>query len=229
MEEYLLNNGIRTIYYPLPHSYSVSIGLYVKTGSKYENENNNGITHFLEHMHFRQLGGMPQDELYFKTESMGGTLRAATYKEKLGLTYEVCSETVVYDNAAVISVALSLDKKDVYEGIKHTLHILNDAKKAVTDRDLDANLPFFTDNIWFWLEDPETLNFELALRCFMRNERDFSIEGIISANKRINKGRLTEIARSIFIPGNTTIVMQGLTSRVTKKEVLRIVSEAFAC
>ena len=63
-----LSNGLTFIYYPISNAQSVEIGLYVKAGSRYETKSNNGITHLLEHMHFRQLGNMSQEEIYKQTE-----------------------------------------------------------------------------------------------------------------------------------------------------------------
>lgn len=79
MKDTVLKNGIRMLTYPMPWVHSVTLGLYTGTGSRQEPEEKSGITHFLEHIHFRKLRGMTQDELYYKMESMGSTLRAATY------------------------------------------------------------------------------------------------------------------------------------------------------
>lgn len=81
MNEFCLSNVIKVFYIALPNTHSISIGLYIKVGSMYENHSNNGITHLLEHLHFRRLGNMNQDQLYTKMESIGSTLRAATYKD----------------------------------------------------------------------------------------------------------------------------------------------------
>lgn len=48
-----LNNGIRVILSHLPNYRSVSIGLWIKTGSIDESADNNGISHFIEHMLFK--------------------------------------------------------------------------------------------------------------------------------------------------------------------------------
>jgi predicted Zn-dependent peptidase len=52
----------------------------VKTGSLYEGSNP-GISHFLEHLHFRKLGGKTQKQLYYEIESLGAYFGACTYKE----------------------------------------------------------------------------------------------------------------------------------------------------
>lgn len=79
-QQIIASNGVNIFYYKMPNTHSICISLYVKAGSLYENENV-GITHFLEHLHFRKLGGKNQKELYHKLESMGATFGASTYKE----------------------------------------------------------------------------------------------------------------------------------------------------
>lgn len=76
------SNGVNIYYYMQPNTHSVCLSLYVKAGTLYENTAP-GITHFLEHLHFRRLGGRSQNELYYQLESIGGYLGACTYKEFL--------------------------------------------------------------------------------------------------------------------------------------------------
>lgn len=70
----MLENGIKFLCYPIPHAYSTSIGLYIKSGSKYEAPEQQGISHFLEHMHFRGSGTNEQKRLYVLTQKMGTDL-----------------------------------------------------------------------------------------------------------------------------------------------------------
>jgi len=79
-EKIIAANGVNIYHYKQPNTHSVCISLYVKTGVLYENEDI-GITHLLEHLHFRKLGGKNQRELYYKLESLGATFGACTYKE----------------------------------------------------------------------------------------------------------------------------------------------------
>lgn len=48
-----LNNGIRGIIVPLPGLKSVTVEVFLKIGSKYENKGEFGLSHFLEHMAFK--------------------------------------------------------------------------------------------------------------------------------------------------------------------------------
>jgi predicted Zn-dependent peptidase len=74
-------NGIDVYSYPQLHLHSFCIGLYVKAGLLYESPEETGITHFLEHVLFRNLGGLPQRALYERLENIGAEFNACTYKE----------------------------------------------------------------------------------------------------------------------------------------------------
>ena len=52
-EKTILDNGIRIVLEPLPHVRSVSLGIWVKAGSRDESLQENGISHFIEHMIFK--------------------------------------------------------------------------------------------------------------------------------------------------------------------------------
>ena len=53
MQVYKLNNGIRVASEKLPYLKSISVGIWVGAGCFTEEEKNNGISHFIEHMLFK--------------------------------------------------------------------------------------------------------------------------------------------------------------------------------
>ena len=48
----ILSNGLTVISYPMPSVRSVSLGLWFRVGSRDENSQQAGLTHFMEHMMF---------------------------------------------------------------------------------------------------------------------------------------------------------------------------------
>ena len=48
-----LANGVRVITEAMPHVRSVSVGIWIGSGSRRENAEENGISHFIEHMLFK--------------------------------------------------------------------------------------------------------------------------------------------------------------------------------
>ncbi|KAM8868124.1 cytochrome b-c1 complex subunit 1, mitochondrial [Synchiropus picturatus] len=75
-----LENGLRVASEETGHS-TCTVGLWISTGSRYENEKNNGAGFFLEHMAFKGTKKHPQTALEQQVESMGAHLSAYTSRE----------------------------------------------------------------------------------------------------------------------------------------------------
>jgi predicted Zn-dependent peptidase len=54
-----LTNGLRVVVVETPHLHAAAVGLYVRTGSRFETTRNNGLSHFVEHMLFRGSANFP--------------------------------------------------------------------------------------------------------------------------------------------------------------------------
>src|SRR5574343_1827546 len=55
------SNGLRLVTHNIPDTKTVTITVFVKTGSDYERENEMGISHFLEHMCFKGTKNRPSN------------------------------------------------------------------------------------------------------------------------------------------------------------------------
>jgi len=77
-----LPNGLQVVLWPQTHLHSLAFGLYVRSGSRFEKEEQKGITHFLEHVLFRGNARYKTSlEMNRKFESLGGSINAYTTKE----------------------------------------------------------------------------------------------------------------------------------------------------
>ncbi|RYM07139.1 insulinase family protein [Sporolactobacillus sp. THM7-7] len=74
-------NGIRILLEKIPYVRSVSMGIWVGTGSRYENVSNNGISHFIEHMLFKGTKTRSAREIAEAFDRIGGQVNAFTSKE----------------------------------------------------------------------------------------------------------------------------------------------------
>lgn len=77
----ILSNGIRVVSEEIPHVRSVSVGVWIDTGSRDETETTNGISHMMEHMVFKGTANRSVREIAQSIESVGGYLNAFTSKE----------------------------------------------------------------------------------------------------------------------------------------------------
>jgi len=77
-----LDNGLRVITSPMPHTRSVAVSIYVGAGSRYETSPEAGISHFIEHLCFKGTQKRPNSQLVSETiDGVGGVLNAATDRE----------------------------------------------------------------------------------------------------------------------------------------------------
>ena len=421
MEQLYLKNGLRVIYYQLPHTHSISVSLNIKAGSMYEKAEENGITHLLEHIHFRQLGKRKQDELYYSMECMGTTLMASTYRdllqfyfkirpdylfggisilsdilkptfwtedllkqekqvvinqllegqyyysaeqyareivwkecglsqpiigtvetiekiqlpdlfafknkiltadnicliitgsvtkqqieeinslfssielpdfadqqfslptiqfsrepdvklvelsweyldvmlsfdvnldvvteeelsflnliigdgdgsvlsrtirEKQGYTAEIISYTETYSKKAVMNIKYTVFVDKFYECLKHILILLKKAKDNIDDFEMRRNRVFFTDNVWYYLDNPEDLNYKLCREMFVGNKKDFDLNKQIERFSDITSEQIIKAANEIFCSKNVAITvlgdMTGLSERCIQETVIKI-------
>ncbi len=80
-------NGIHVATAEMPHMESVSVGIYLPTGSRYESAKLNGIAHFAEHMIFKGTLSRSALDLAIQVEGAGGSINAFTTED------QTCLET----------------------------------------------------------------------------------------------------------------------------------------
>lgn len=81
MIKYQLKNGLRVVLEKIPTCRSVSFGIWVKTGSRYEHEHNNGISHLIEHMLFKGTEKYSARQIAEEFDGIGGNVNAFTSQE----------------------------------------------------------------------------------------------------------------------------------------------------
>ena len=80
-QKHVLNNGLKLVFEKIPHVKSISIGVWVGTGSRNEVLKNNGVSHFIEHMLFKGTQNRTAKGIAESIDSLGGQLNAFTGKE----------------------------------------------------------------------------------------------------------------------------------------------------
>src|SRR3972149_775328 len=81
----VLANGLRVLTILMPSFESATVMVMVGAGSRYETENNNGISHFLEHMAFKGTQKRPNAlDISTIIDGIGGEFNAFTGKEATG-------------------------------------------------------------------------------------------------------------------------------------------------
>ncbi len=84
-----LKNGIKLISHKLNNTHSATISINFRTGSLYENEYNNGITHLVEHLFFRKWDDLIQKDFYSEMMSLGAEIIGNTYNDYVSFSITV--------------------------------------------------------------------------------------------------------------------------------------------
>src|SRR6267378_7253829 len=87
-----LANGVRVITEKMAHVRSVSLGVWITTGSRCEAPDENGISHFIEHMVFKGTTHRSAEDIARSVDSIGGGLDAFTSKEMVSYNTKVLDE-----------------------------------------------------------------------------------------------------------------------------------------
>lgn len=98
-----LSNGIRVVAEKIDYLKSVSIGVWVGNGSRYEKAEENGISHFIEHMLFKGSSKRSAAEIATAIDNVGGQINAFTAREY------TCFYTKTLDSHAEIAMDVLSD------------------------------------------------------------------------------------------------------------------------
>ena len=79
----VLPNGLTVLTERMDHIRSVSMGIWVKSGSRHEDAHVNGISHFVEHMVFKGTSNRTAEQIARQVDSIGGNMDAFTKRVAL--------------------------------------------------------------------------------------------------------------------------------------------------
>ncbi|MDD3833470.1 MAG: pitrilysin family protein [Oscillospiraceae bacterium] len=95
MEKQTLQNGLRIIYLPIEGAYSASVGIWVSAGSCHESIDQQGISHFIEHMIFKGTTKRSAKDISEEMDLLGGRINAYTAKEYTRYYAQTLAENAV--------------------------------------------------------------------------------------------------------------------------------------
>ncbi len=141
-----LPNGIKVITEAMSHVRSVSVGVWVGTGSRRETAEQNGISHFIEHMLFKGTSNRSAEDIARSVDSLGGNLDAFTAKELVGYNTKILDEHLPIAMDILSDLVLNpLFRDDDIEKEKGV--ILEEIKMDADNPDYLVH-EIFTSNFW---------------------------------------------------------------------------------
>jgi predicted Zn-dependent peptidase len=146
IQRHVLPNGLVVVTETMPHVRSVSVGVWVRSGSRRESPQQNGLAHFLEHMVFKGTERRTAEEIARSMDSVGGMLDAFTAKEFTCFNAKVLDEhlPIAFDVISDLILRPLFDPGDVG---KEKQVVLEEIKM---DQDNPENVvnELFTEGFW---------------------------------------------------------------------------------
>lgn len=186
---FLLKNGLRVVIEKIDYVNSVSVGLWIETGSRNENNINNGISHFVEHMFFKGTESRTAKKIAEDIEDVGGQINAFTSKES----------TCFYIKALDAHLELSLE-------------LLSDMlfRSNFSEEDIEKEKGVVLEEINMSEDSPEDVLSELHAKAIWGNDSiSLPILGSAETVKSFTRKQLKEYVNSYYIPENSVISICG--------------------
>jgi predicted Zn-dependent peptidase len=139
-------NGLTVVTEAMPSVRSVSVGIWIRTGSRHESVADNGITHFLEHMLFKGTKARSAEEIARAADSIGGHLDAYTTKEYTNFSIKVLDEHL----ERAFDVLTDLVKNPLFrpEDVIKERKVIQEEIKMVEDTPDDLVHEIFIQAFW---------------------------------------------------------------------------------
>lgn len=199
-----ISNGLRVVLEEIDYVNSVSVGLWVKNGSRNENKDNSGISHFIEHMFFKGTEKRNAKEIAQSIEDVGGQINAFTAKE--ATCYYVKILDTHLDLALDVISDMIFNSKFDEEEIEKEKGVVIEEINMNEDSPEDVLIELHSKAIWG--DDPIALP-------ILGNENT-----VDSFTKKI----LLDYISSRYIPENCVLSIAG---KFNKNDILKIVEDYF--
>ena len=197
---YTLKNGLRVVTEYIEHVNSVSVGVMVQNGSRNENKDVNGISHFIEHMFFKGTEKRISKDIVQEIENVGGQINAYTSKEA----------TCYYIKALNTHLELSID-------------ILSDMilNSKFDEEEIEKEKGVVIEEINMSEDTPEdVLDNNQSEAIFGDNSLSYPILGTIDSVKSFNREKIMKFIHSKYTPYNSVISICGKFDENELKKIL---------
>ncbi len=198
----VLPNGIVVLTEHMPQVRSISIGFWVRIGSRFEPADRAGISHFIEHLVFKGTERRSAEEIARAVDGVGGALDAFTTRENTCFFAKVLGEHLPL--AVELLSDLILRPRLDPEDLERERRVVLEEIKMVEDDPDDLIHDLFAQQ--FWLDHPlgrPVLGFRQTLQAITREDilahlRDFYQPDrlIVAAAGDVEHGRVVELIQA---------------------------------
>src|SRR5580700_6117794 len=200
-----LPNGIRVITEHMPHVRSVSVGIWIGTGSREEEIADTGISHFIEHMVFKGTTNRSAEQIARSVDSIGGGLDAFTSKELVSYNVKVLDEHL----PAAFDVIADLVRNPLFE-------------KA----DIEKEKGVILEELKMEVDNPEYLIHEIFSSNFWKGHPlGRPILGTKQTIRTFDRDKVEKYYRQFYTPSNILVTAAG---NLNHKKLVQLAGEHFA-
>jgi predicted Zn-dependent peptidase len=200
----VLPGGLRVITESLPAVRSAALGIWAGVGSRDEDRDHAGATHYLEHLLFKGTGRRSALEISAEMDAVGGELNAFTAKEY------TCYYARVLDSDLPLAIDVLSD-------------MVNNS--VIAPRDVDAERGVILEEIAMNEDDPSDLVHEaFAAQLFGDTPLGRPILGTVDSINSISRDRIWEHYRARYTPDRLVVAAAG---SVDHDKVVELVARAF--
>ena len=197
-------NGLTVLTERMDHIRSVSMGIWVKSGSRHEDPHVNGISHFVEHMVFKGTSNRSAEQIARQVDSIGGNMDAFTGKET------ICFNIKVLDEHLPIAVDVLSDM---------VLHPVFEVKEIVRERGV------ILEEIKMDEDNPDYLVHEIFTQNFFKDHPlGKPILGTKETVRRFDQDAILSYYGGKFSPNNLIISAAG---NIVHEEFVELLRQRF--
>jgi predicted Zn-dependent peptidase len=194
-----LPNGIRVVSEAIPYVKSATLGIWVGTGSRNEEDHNHGVSHFIEHLMFKGTEKRTAKDIAETVDAVGGQLNAFTAKEY------TCYYIKVLDN----HLELAMD-------------ILSDMllKSKYAAEDINREREVVLEEVNMYEDSPDELVHDLHLNNVWPGHRlGRNILGTTEAIGKFDRDLVLQYYQNFYTPDNIVIAAAGNLTHETLEQL----------
>ena len=202
----ILKNGLRILTVPMQGTQTATVMVMVGVGSRYENEKEAGLSHFIEHMLFKGTEKRPNTKIISEElDSIGGEYNAFTAKDK----------TAYYAKVDAKHLETALDVIcDIY------------ANSKLEQEEIDKERGTILQELSMYEDDPRrSVGDEFEKILYGKNPMGRDIVGYKTTLKTFKRKNFVDYMKRFYVANDTVVCVSG---KFDEKKIIKKIGEYFA-
>ncbi|MEQ2009713.1 MAG: pitrilysin family protein [Limisphaerales bacterium] len=196
-----LPNGLTIATVAMPHMASVSLGVWVGVGSRYETDAQGGASHFIEHLLFKGTRHRSARQISEEVEGMGGYLNAYTSEDHT--CFHAKARADRFPALLDVLMDMFLDSRFAPLDIVKERAVIKEERSSYRDQPQHLVQEMLNETLW------------------PGHPMGRAIEGTPRSLDGLNRARLREFFQANYVAANTFIVAAG---NITHAQVVKAIA-----